>query len=188
MTCIVGIVDREAQNVLLASDSLGILEGGLKVRTGTKLWSNGGFVLGLAGTMAQSQALRSIDFQEGVSDLERIYAWLKLACEATGFYTPAGSGSMGVSGWTLLIAKGADIWQSGSSRTLMPQTDLGHFAIGSGAPYAFGAIYASRRGGVFTAEAQISLAMNAACEHDAYCGAPIHCMRTETSTSLLREA
>jgi len=58
MTCIVGIVDRKTNNVVIGGDSAGVINLDVTARKDEKVFENGNFIFGCAGSFRMMQLLR----------------------------------------------------------------------------------------------------------------------------------
>ena len=150
MSIVLAMVDGGRGDVVVASDTLGLLNGDVKVQLGGKIWRDGPFIVGFTGTWAQLGVAKRtrIDVSnldvanpDDVEAEERtLAAHVKTVRNLLGFYgdcTVITNNEQAPFG--LLYARGTRIWISGSAGALYrPSRQFD--AIGSGASFALGAL------------------------------------------------
>ena len=178
MTCIVGIVDKEAGSVVLAADSLWLYDGQrISYANDPKVWRADRWLLGFSGSRACQPFLQRTPLPNSGDVDDDVFEWTKTARHATGKYTYTLDGD-DKAGWTVLVATGVRLWLASGSGAVCDFTKRGFMAIGSGAPYALGALSVTQAGTKLSAESAAQLAVETACHHDAGSGLPVSCART----------
>ncbi len=162
MTCIVAVTDNK--KVWMGADSAATGPGLDRWTMNTpKVWSKGPFVFGVAGNPSVAQKMRS-SFNPELANLDP-YSYI------SGKFVEQLESLLGDDGRDSLLLVG---YQGRIFEIVMPQNYLvmepkeNYASIGSGAPFALGALRASRG----NPERRIKLALDAACTHNAGCAPP----------------
>lgn len=167
MTCVIGI--SEGGQVLMGADSLSASGYDVTMRRDPKLFQKGPFLIGFTDSYRMGQILRFNMAVEPPSESDDLFAYM-----ATKFVDAARS-ALREGGWTmkhderesggqfLVGLRGHLFVVESDFQVSMPHN--GYEAVGCGAPYALGALYATEGEG--TARDRIEIGLSAAAEFSA---------------------
>lgn len=150
MTCIVGIIDREANQVIIGGDSAGVSESfEITVRTDRKVFKNGKFIFGCTTSFRMIDLLR-FEFKPPKppkKDWEvHEYMCTKFINELRKCFQKGGFSKIEHSveeGGTFLVGFGRHLFRIEGDFQVGIPTD-GFDACGIGEPFARGALYAMK--------------------------------------------
>ncbi|HEY3924370.1 MAG TPA: hypothetical protein VGL75_07395 [Acidothermaceae bacterium] len=178
MTCIVGVVDGD--HVLIGGDSAGVGGWDLTVRSDTKVFRVGPYVMGFTASFRMGQLLRySLRPPEPSGwDVDRFMATAFIdsvrQCLKAGGYARAKDG--GEQGGTFLVAIGGLLYVIYEDYQIGRSED-GYIAVGCGRDYALGALHATTIPRT-EAHTRIEIALEAAAHHSAGVSGPFTIMST----------
>lgn len=180
MTCIVGIVDNSfsTPRVWMGADSGASDDSIILAVKDTKVLKNGKYLIGYAGDPGLGQLLHSIDLpdptnvkQENLLKFMRLN-FAKIYKEAVDYYSPhpAASKDDDDSGVTALIGVKGRLFEFDSGDYQLNEHD--ECAIGSGANFAFGVLYATS--GYKDQKKRIQKAIECSVKYSPSCLDPIY--------------
>jgi ATP-dependent protease HslVU (ClpYQ) peptidase subunit len=183
MTVIVGVVDND--RVILGGDSAGIAGNSLSLRSDPKVFYNGPFVIGVAGSFRMGQILRhhlsltEPELPPGLPVTEAMDHWM-----ATTFINKV-SKAFKKGGWEFNSEEGVaeNFLIAWRDHLYLIDSDFqygrhhgGYWAIGCGDDFALGSLYTTDG---LPSEDRVEWALKAAAHHSTGVAGPFHILSTE---------
>lgn len=166
MTCIVGVVDKENNRVVIGGDSAGAAGCDITIRTDVKVFKNGNFIIGSTSSFRMIQLLQFSFKPVYNGDDEHIYQYMCTTfieevrdCFRTGGYLQKDTKGDELGGQFLVAYK--DRLFTIDNDFNVGESLNGIASIGCGAPYALGVLFALFGNGVFI-EDKVERALQAA--------------------------
>ncbi len=169
MTCIVGLVDKKHNNVVIGADSVAIADNSFTIRKDSKIFINDKFIIGCSGSFRMMQLIR-FSFKPPRIGLKDIYEYLCTdfinslrECFKQGGYLQRfeyGDEKGGV----FLLAYEDRLFKIDSDFQV-GESDNGMYACGCGDEFAIGALYALEHSTDFDAHSKVEIALSAASHH-----------------------
>lgn len=172
MTCIVGLAHENG--VIIGGDSAGTGGHTQTIRADTKVFRNGGYILGFTSSFRMGQILRYCDLPEATAhwDLDRFMATTFIDGVREALVTGGWmrKDSERESGGTFLVGVRGSLYAIDSDFQI-GRNHCGYAACGSGQEIALGSLHTSDEAG-FLPRRRVEVALTAAAEHNSTVAGP----------------
>lgn len=174
MTCIVGLVEND--KVYIGGDSAGVGGYDITVRKDVKVFRNGPFLMGFTSSFRMGQLLayklrvpvRQPEYTEIMAFMVTTFIDSVRSCLKEGGFSRSKEGEE--SGGSFLVGYEGRLFEVHEDFQIGESYD-DYSAVGCGDNYAIGSLYTTR-GGVWSPEERITMALEAAAHHSAGVCAP----------------
>lgn len=181
MTCIVGMIDRKTNKVIIGADSAASTNDSVVIRKDTKVFKKGAFVIGCTSSFRMIQLLRFKLVLPDINDKD-IYEYLCTdfidavrECFSEGGFLQKDKDNQELGGQFLVGYK--DRLFMVDSDFQVAESDNDYSCIGCGESYAMGALYAVENEEINAYE-KVYKALHAAALFSPFVGEPFYCEST----------